>query len=588
MTEAEAANREQDFILSNLSPSSAQKRLALGIVLFLVIAFVVIAGPLSTVQLPRINAFIPIYATAMFVNDTITAVLLLAQFSILRSRALLVISGGYLFNALIIVPWTLTFPGVFASSGLLGAGLQSTAWIYIVWHAGFAAFVITYALVKDGSTKRSLRSSVRKLLLSSIAIVAGTVCATTVLVAADNELLPRLMLDTLHLAPGWFCAAGFASTLNLLAIAVLWVRRRSVLDLWLMVVMFAVVTEIALISFPVPARYSLGWYSGRSCGFLSASILLFVLLLEITTLYARLLHAVLGQRRERVARLMTGDAVSASVAHEVPLSSIMIRAQTGLSWLDRSTPDVDEAKDAFKQIALAGNRAAAVIDSIRAVFKSDVQTRCPLDINELIQETLALIGSELQGNRISVQAALDEGLPQASGDRVQLQQVLLNLITNAIDSMSATEGTRTLSVKSALDDKERLIVYVEDTGTGIELEHMDRIFNPLFTTKKMAWEWDCRFAARSSRPMEDSCGWSPIHPKAQAFGLLFLLSSKRPLFRSQGSLRQPIFWSTEAGMSLLPCSSHKCGLGCSYQLLRSQLLPLKRRRLLRPGGCHRE
>lgn len=125
MTEAEAANREQDFILSNLSPSSAQKRLALGIVLFLVIALVVIAGPLSTVQLPRINAFIPIYATAMFVNDTITAVLLLAQFSILRSRALLVISGGYLFNALIIVPWTLTFPGVFAPSGLLGLGSRA-------------------------------------------------------------------------------------------------------------------------------------------------------------------------------------------------------------------------------------------------------------------------------------------------------------------------------------------------------------------------------------------------------------------------------------------------------------------------------
>jgi hypothetical protein len=119
---------EQHFILSSLSPGRAQRRLALAVVLVLLVAFFLTEeGPLSTIQLRRVDAFVPAYATAMFVTDSITAVLLFAQFSILRSRALLAISSGYLFTALMVIPWMLTFPGVFTASGLLGAGLQSTS-----------------------------------------------------------------------------------------------------------------------------------------------------------------------------------------------------------------------------------------------------------------------------------------------------------------------------------------------------------------------------------------------------------------------------------------------------------------------------
>ena len=101
---------EQHFMLSSLPPGPAQKRLALAVVLALLVAFFITVGPLSTVQLGRIDAFIPAYATAMFVNNSITAVLLFAQFSIFRSRALLAIASAYLFNALVIIPWMLTFP----------------------------------------------------------------------------------------------------------------------------------------------------------------------------------------------------------------------------------------------------------------------------------------------------------------------------------------------------------------------------------------------------------------------------------------------------------------------------------------------
>jgi hypothetical protein len=192
---------EQHFILSSLSPSRAQRRLALAIVLALLIAFFITAGPLSTTQLARIDAFVAAYATAMFVVDSITAVLLFAQFSILRSRALLVIASGYLFTALVAIPWMLAFPGVFAPGGLLGAGPQSTAWLYILWHAGFPMSVIAYALLKDADmAKRVWQGSVRAAILSSVAMTASVVCVATFLIIAGDPLLPALMVDAVRIA----------------------------------------------------------------------------------------------------------------------------------------------------------------------------------------------------------------------------------------------------------------------------------------------------------------------------------------------------------------------------------------------------
>jgi C4-dicarboxylate-specific signal transduction histidine kinase len=180
---------------------------------------------------------------------------------------------------------------------------------------------------------------------------------------------------------------------------------------------------------------------------------------------------------------MTGDAVAATIAHEVkqPLTGMITNADAGLRWLERSMPD--EAKAAFEQIVADGHRAAAVIGSIRAIFKKDAQNRTSLDINELIGEALALTRGELQRHRILVQAEPNARLPPVRGDRIQLQQVLLNLITNAIDSMAAKDGPRVLCVSSEVHDGGGVIVSVADTGTGIGSQELERIFNPLFTTK---------------------------------------------------------------------------------------------------------
>src|SRR5215216_1781322 len=152
---------DQHFVLSSLPPSPGQKRLALGIVLGLVIALYLVTGPFGGMQLGVIHSFVAVYTTAMFVIDSITAILLYAQFSILRSRAILVIASGYLFTAFLIVPYLLAFPGVLAPDGIVG-GLQTSANLYLVWHCGFPLFVIGYALLKDADHSRRFSQGKRR------------------------------------------------------------------------------------------------------------------------------------------------------------------------------------------------------------------------------------------------------------------------------------------------------------------------------------------------------------------------------------------------------------------------------------------
>ena len=477
---------DQPFTLATLPPGRAQKRLALAIVLAFLGALLILAGKFSTLQLGRIDAFVPAYGTAVFVNDLITAVLLFNQFAILRSRALLAIASGYLFTALIVIPWMLTFPGVFTPGGLLGAGLQSTAWLYNLWHVGFPTFVIAYALLKDADPTKGLwRGSAGAAILSSVAVTAAVVCVATFLVTAGQTHLPRTMLDPVHFSTLPHYVVGCLILWHAVALALLWIRQHSVLDLWLMVVVCAHAIEIYMPSLSDLARFSAGWYAGRVLGLVSSILVLCVLLYEITTLYAQLLRALLAQRREREARLMTGDTVSASIAHELkqPLGAIITSANAGLNWLDQVNPDLDEARDALRLVVTAGHRADAVIENIRSHFKVGARTHTSLDLDDIIREALAVVRDKLQIHRVAVQANPNQRLPRIRGEQVQLQQVLVNLITNAIDSMVAKNGERVLSIRSEVHHSGCVMVSVKDTGKGLEPQARDRIFDPMFTTK---------------------------------------------------------------------------------------------------------
>jgi signal transduction histidine kinase len=484
---AALVSEEAQLILSTLSPGTAQKRLALAVVVGLLIVFVLItAGPLGSIRIYPVAAFVPAYATAMFVCDSITAILLFAQFSILRSRAILVIASGYLFTALMLIPWILAFPGVFTpSAGLIG-GLQTTSWLYFAEHAGLPVFAIGYALSKDtDADKRVWPRATRSAIALSVAVTAALVSAVAFICVAGEALLPRVVLDSLHLSPLWPYAGAPVALLSLSGLIVLWIRRRSLLDLWLMVVMCLYTIEIPLSYYPTPFRFSIGWYAVRVIGFFSSTLVLTVLLYEIQAIYAKLLDAVLAQRREREARLMTGDAVAATIAHEVrqPLTAMIASAEAGFRFLDRPIPRVDRAKETLKRIVADGHRAGEVVGSVRAIFRSDPRTKTSLDVDELIRNALILERDDLQKHGIKVQVQPSARLPEVQGDRVQLQQVLLNLITNAIHAMAAEDEPRILGVRSETHEGNCVIVSIADTGAGIDSQDIDRIFSPLFTTK---------------------------------------------------------------------------------------------------------
>ena len=471
---------EQQVLLSTLPPSRGQKRLAFAIVLVLLAAFCATL-PFARVPLGYIREFIPAYAAAMFVISSITSALLFVQFSIVRSRALLAVSAGYLFSALITIPWALTFPDLFGESDMAG-----TTWGVLtrIWRLVFPLSVIGYTLLKDDDARtawpRAL-SYFAVLLSAAGVLVAVDLVAWLATTTRDSTPsgLPFSILDRSQI----YWNALFL-LLALFALALLWSRRRSVLDLWLMVVMCGLVIELCLITL-VGRRYVVGWYAARVYFLVSSTLVLAVLLSETALLYARLARSVMGQRREREARLMTLDVLSASIAHEMrqPLASIVTNVDAASRWMGRPTPDLDEVKATLEQIRNSAYRARDLIGSIRAMVKRDGRNRAALNLNDLVHEVLALMKGELQRNRISVELELDEHLPLTKGDRIQLQQVLTNLMTNAIEAMAEKKWPRILRIKSATEEPNGVLISVADTGKGIDPKIVDRIFNPLFTTK---------------------------------------------------------------------------------------------------------
>jgi len=224
----------------------------------------------------------------------------------------------------------------------------------------------------------------------------------------------------------------------------------------------------------------------------------------------------------RVARLTTAGTMAASIAHEInqPLASIVMNGNAGLRWLARSEPNLEEVRSAFGRIVNDGHRAAQIIAGIRAMFRKESTERPPLAINELICDVVATLLGELKSRHVSLALELADDLSLVPADRVQLQQVLVNLITNAIDSMTSVKHrSHTLIVRSERLD-EWVLISVQDSGTGIAPEEAERMFEAFYTTKPNG----IGLGLSISRSIVESHGGrlsvSPVQPYGSVFRVM--------------------------------------------------------------------
>ena len=373
-----------------------------------------------------------------------------------------------------------TIAGDFSWTASFGTSIHRP-FIYAIWHFGFSTAVICYALLKD-STPISTQHPIGW----SILIVVGSVCAITWAMVIFYNFIPQFFLDGSRLTPLAHYAAGLDLVIGISALLILWFRRSSVLDQWLLVAVFAMVLELSLVTFFIEDRNNLGSYCIRVYLVITAIVLLAALLSEKAKLYARLAQSNMMLERERKNKLTNIAAAASSIAHEVrqPLMGITASASAARNWLDRVPPDLDRATRLLTNIEQAGFRANEVLTNVRNLFQDTDHEQESIDVNNLTVEVLQSLQGELNDHDVKTDVELASELPHIIGHRVQLQEVILNLVHNAIDAMASVKvNDRALRVRTKSDGDKAVIVEVEDSGQGIEPQRLGRIFEPFVTTK---------------------------------------------------------------------------------------------------------
>ena len=472
---------ERGAFLSTQTAGPRDRRIAWAVVLLSAAIFVA-SAPFAKVPLAQVPAFYPIYQSALVVGELITAVLLFGQFAILRSRMLLVLASGYLFNALMAVCHALSFPGLFADAGLLGAGPETTAWLYFLWHGGFPLFVAAYALLAqpEGETGRPRGGAGAAIMFSALlvlAVVSGLVAFTT----AGHDALPVIMQGDRD-TPAKFYVAGAVWLLTLITLPLLWRRRpHSTLDLWLMITMWVWIFDIGLAAVFNAGRYDLGWYAGRAYGLAAGSFVLIMLLLATTRLYAQL--------AERTAQLQAAnrelESFSYSVSHDLrsPLRAVdgfcRILTEDYESRLD------DEGRRLLGVVRDNSRKMGELIDDLLEFSRLG---RKALSIAEIDMTRLAR--EAFGGVVLSTMDAPGLGLkplPPARGDAVLVKQVWVNLLGNAVKFSRRREDP--LIEVSGRENGTEIVYCVKDNGAGFDMRYYDKLFG-VFQRLHSADEFD--------------------------------------------------------------------------------------------------
>ena len=482
-----AASLDEFPLIIAATPATKQeRRVALAIILILALVFTVIA-PFASVQLLRVDAFVPALQTVLCITDLITAALLFSLYSIQPLTGLLALASGYIFSGLFAFLQTLAFPGAYSPSGLIGDQLNSAPYLFILWHIAFPLAVTVYALSDDRPRAndppgRSTKVTIAITIACTLVLTAGLTWAVT----AGARYLPSLFVDQLRQAPIASYFTGTIWILSAAALVLLYFRKSTSLAVWLMVTLFATLPDLTMSTILTTVRFTLGWYTARSYALIAGCTVLIVLLAQTIWLYARLARTTVLLRRERANRLMSLDAATGAIAHEIaqPLAAIATGGSAILNWLKRTPPNLDEVRASAIAVVEASRRANEMVSGVRALFRKTDDRRNLIRLDDVAREALGLLQHDLESSQVAVATEYQASLPPVRADRIQLQQIVLNLVKNAIEAMSsAPSGSRHVRVVTRLNGNSRVLLSVQDSGHGIAAEDQDRVFDPFFTTK---------------------------------------------------------------------------------------------------------
>jgi signal transduction histidine kinase len=480
---AQEPGHDFPVVIANMPASAAERRVAFALIAFLFIIFVMVA-PFARVPLPPVYVFIPVIQTVVCVAELVTAILLFAQYSIQPQLGLLALASGYIFSGLFAFLQTLAFPGAYAPNGLIGNPLISTVYFFDLWHLALPTAVLVYALSADtgATTYKSNGITIGITVVSVLAVTA----ALTWVVTAGAKYLPPTYVDGTRQAPITSYLTGFIWLVSAAGLLALFKYKRTSLAVWLMVAVFATLPDLTLGTVMTAVRFTLGWYTARTYALIASFTVLAVMLTETTLLYARLANTVLLLRRERSNRLMSLDAATAAMAHELgqPLTAIASRSRAASNWIKRTPPVLDEAQACLAAISDSTIRADEIISGVRDLFKRSDKHRTMIHVDDVARQVLRLVQPDLLLNKVSVATEFHNDLPEVHADRTQIQQVILNLVRNAIDAMGSTPApARRLRLATSVNENTSILLSIQDTGPGIAGEKPERVFEPFVTTK---------------------------------------------------------------------------------------------------------
>lgn len=469
-------DRSEAFLATAFA-APRDRRQALLAMAVLVVAFA-ITLPLARWQAPAIPQFVPIYDTAIFVLDTLTAVLLYAQFEHLERRSLLVLACAFVFTPLVVAAHALSIPNAFVPGIVLGSE-QSAAWLWVVWHSGFPLFIGGYALLARTAPTRvaAVEAPVRRVgtiaLLGTIALALAAIACVTL----GDAAMPTLMrgdaqysrLTKVVLTATWLVHVGALCTL------VWYTRLRRMIDAWLAVTLVALAIDVLLSGALIDTRYELGYYLGRVYGLLGALFVLVVLLRQTVTLSAmaaRFLDFERDARRNAESAGLAKDQFLAMLGHELrnPLSPIV----TALQLMRLRGVDAQELPIVERQVRHLTQLVDDLLDVSRVTKGKVTLRKVHLELSDVVQRAVEIASPALEQKSQRLELRLEPTSLAVEADPARVAQVVVNLLTNA--SKYSESGTR-IFVRTERDgDRARL--RVQDEGVGIAPDMLDRIFEP--------------------------------------------------------------------------------------------------------------